>query len=625
MIVKMKKYTFLVYHQQYTDFLKQLKEQGVLHINTKPEGIAENDQLREKMQLKATLDKAIKACQQMIDEAKSNQKVALFKDTTDVSHLLEAYQTLVDKNNALTHEMANLKAEVNRMAPWGDYNSADFKKLLDAGYALKCYTCPIRKFEEDWRKDYTIVDLAQEGSNIFFVTINEPKDSALYLEPVSLSEENSTQLQAKLQDLESQYTHNKTVLKQWAFDHINGLKLFKTQVEEHIDFQKVELSTEHVADEKVMLLEGFCPEEGQIELNHFLDKAGIYYESSDPSLDDNIPVKLKNNSFAKLYEPIMNMFSLPNYNEIDITFMSAPFFMLFFGLCFGDAGYGLIIVILAFLARLKLKQAQKPYATLFMWLGGATIFAGALTGSFLGIDLGAVTWPWLAGVKHLFLTQANYGDKLGGNNPMLIISIAIGLLQIFIGMGLNVAKIKKQHGMKYAISALSWLVGLISCGMVMGLPAAGLVLPSAVSYLLYALIAVSCVGIFFYNNPEMYKKPVVGVLGNFGSGLYAAYNMATGLLGDTLSYVRLFALGLTGAILGGVFNTLAFQLGGSLNPWIAWFAILLILLIGHAINFGLCFISAFVHPIRLTFVEFYKNAGFEGGGKAYSPFKKHTL
>ena len=84
----MKKYTFLVYHQQYTDFLKQLKEQGVLHINTKPEGIAENDQLREKMQLEATLDKAIKACQRIIDEAKADQKVAPFEGTADASHLL---------------------------------------------------------------------------------------------------------------------------------------------------------------------------------------------------------------------------------------------------------------------------------------------------------------------------------------------------------------------------------------------------------------------------------------------------------------------------------------------------------------------------------------------------------
>ena len=120
------------------------------------------------------------------------------------------------------------------------------------------------------------------------------------------------------------------------------------------------------------------------------------------------------------------------------------------------------------------------------------------------------------------------------------------------------------------------------------------------------------------------NSPGKGVLMNFGSALWGTYNMATGLLGDTLSYIRLFALGLTGSILGGVFNTLAFDLTASLPVVARFIAVLLILLIGHAINFGLCMIGAFVHPMRLTFVEFYKNASFEGGGKKYSPFRRRV-
>ena len=97
--------------------------------------------------------------------------------------------------------------------------------------------------------------------------------------------------------------------------------------------------------------------------------------------------------------------------------------------------------------------------------------------------------------------------------------------------------------------------------------------------------------------------------------------MATGLLGDLLSYIRLFALGLTGGVLGGVFNELATTLFVDM-PWtIRWLPMLLVLLAGHGINFALCMISSFVHPMRLTFVEFFKNASFDGGGKEYSPFK----
>ena len=100
--------------------------------------------------------------------------------------------------------------------------------------------------------------------------------------------------------------------------------------------------------------------------------------------------------------------------------------------------------------------------------------------------------------------------------------------------------------------------------------------------------------------------------------------MATGLLGDLLSYIRLFALGLTGGVLGGVFNELAFTMTESL-PWLVrWLPLLIILLLGHGINIALCMISSFVHPMRLTFVEYFKNAEFEGGGKEYSPFRIKT-
>ena len=108
---------------------------------------------------------------------------------------------------------------------------------------------------------------------------------------------------------------------------------------------------------------------------------------------------------------------------------------------------------------------------------------------------------------------------------------------------------------------------------------------------------------------------------NFGTGLWDAYGMATGLLGDLLSYIRLFALGLTGGVLGSVFNQLAMQMTDGMNWYIRWLPMLLILLFGHGINFALCMISSFVHPMRLTFVEFFKNADFEGGGKAYDPFR----
>ena len=141
-------------------------------------------------------------------------------------------------------------------------------------------------------------------------------------------------------------------------------------------------------------------------------------------------------------------------------------------------------------------------------------------------------------------------------------------------------------------------------------------LPETVQTVFVGIAVVGLIVAYLYNSPGK------NIFMNFGTGLWNTYNMASGLLGDTLSYIRLFAIGLTGAILGGVFNSLAVDMTEGLNVVLRVICMLLILLVGHAINIGLCTISSLGHPLRLIFVEYYKNAEFEGGGKAYEPFKK---
>ena len=199
---------------------------------------------------------------------------------------------------------------------------------------------------------------------------------------------------------------------------------------------------------------------------------------------------------------------------------------------------------------------------------------------------------------------------------MMVFSVCIGLVQVLLGMTLAGAKAVKNGGWKYGVGKFSWVAALLGAVVLFGLPLCGVALPLFVQYVLYAVIGVAALGIMFYNSPDS------NIFMNFGSGLWSIYGMATGLLGDLLSYIRLFALGLTGGVLGGVFNQLATDLTDSLPWYVRWLPMFLILLLGHGINFGLCMISSFVHPMRLTFVEFFKNANFEGGGKAFTPFRK---
>lgn len=403
-----------------------------------------------------------------------------------------------------------------------------------------------------------------------------------------------------------------------AVNSLKRLKHYRETISEVTDFLQVENASQGLVEEKVIALEGWIPVTQEADMKEFLQSREVYYELSIPTPDEDVPVLLENNRFTKLFEPITEMFALPNYHELDPTPFFAPFFMLFFGLCMGDGGYGLLIWLVCFLLAKKAKPAMKGYLVLGEYLGLATVVVGLLTGSFFGIALDAVEWSWLKGVKQYFVTEANYGQYLNGYNPMMVVAVVIGIIQILFGMCLSAAKLTKQFGFKYGMSTIAWVVALILLGVTFGLPALGVALPVILTYILYGVITVCAFVIVFMNSPGK------GVLMNFGSALWGTYNMATGLLGDTLSYIRLFALGLTGSILGGVFNTLAFDLTVSLPVVARFVAVLLILLIGHAINFGLCMIGAFVHPMRLTFVEFYKNAGFEGGGKKYSPFRRRV-
>jgi len=138
--------------------------------------------------------------------------------------------------------------------------------------------------------------------------------------------------------------------------------------------------------------------------------------------------------------------------------------------------------------------------------------------------------------------------------------------------------------------------------------------PNLQKYLYYGFFGVGGLMVFVLNNLK--RNPLI----NIGAGLWDAYNMATGVLGDLLSYIRLFALGISSSVMGFVFNDLAINMSGDI-PVVSTLIMLLIMVFGHGINIFMGGLGAFVHPMRLTFVEFYKNAGFEGGGKKYKPFK----
>lgn len=601
MIAKMKKLTFLVYHKEYDAFLNHIRDLGVIHVLMKSQGAAENSALQESIRWSSRYASAIKFLQGLNGTAVHNQG-----DVLKGKEALLAVETLQQEDQHLSQRLQTAEKELALLEPWGDFDLKNVKRLHDAGYQIGFYLCSDKQFSQEWIDKYNAVVINRVGAKVYFVTIT-PNHLMVELdvEAARLPETSLSSLKERLEMIHKEQEQIDTRLKQLAETVIPDLQAAQVDLHAQIEFSKVVLSTDALTDNKLMLLEGWAPSERVEEIKHFLSESEVYYEIAEPKPEENVPICLNNKGFFRLFEPIMRLYMLPKYNELDLTPFFAPFFMLFFGLCLGDSGYGLFMLLAVTIYRLIAKNitaTMKPVLTLVQLLGVSTMACGLLTGTCFGFNLYEIQLPFFQSLKETISLD---------NQQMFNLSLILGGVQIIFGMILKAVNQSIQFGFKYAVGTIGWLLILVSTAIAFAAP--GFMSMGGNIHLIF--LALGGLMAYLYNSPDK------NIFVNLGLGLWDSYNMATGLLGDILSYVRLFALGLSGGILASVFNSLA--VGMSPDNVIAGpIVMVLIFVIGHAINIFMNVLGAMVHPMRLTFVEFFKNAGYEGGGKEYKPFKK---
>lgn len=623
MIQEMKKLTFLVTAKEYDKFIADLRNLGIVHIEELQQG-ATSEELQERLSLDERYKNAITALDFAAKAYTSSAAyVPLAADASRGLPLIEEVERLLAEEKSVKIAIDATESSMAQLEPFGEFRWDTLRQLEQSGYTPYFYAVNNKQYQAGWGEQYFATPINEQNKKTYFVAFsNEGTEPNIAAERLHLPEESLSFYQEKCKALNKQLADiHEQLLNINATDRAS-IEAGKIANENDIQLSKVHLSNEELAQGAVKLFIGWTLAENAPKVVDYLEKEHIYYELSAPSFEDNVPIKIKNDKFSSLFEPILRMYSLPNYHDIDPLPFFAPFFMLFFGLCMGDLGYGMLIV-LASVILIFAKPNLASYGKLGALLGGMTCLCGLITGTFFGIDLATVDWDFIKPMQPYFINDS-MKESFFGYSPMMIISVIIGLIQVLLGMTLAGCKALKNYGFLYGVGKFSWVVALLSAVVLFGLPLFGVVLSTAVQVLLYVLIALSAFGIFFLNNPNAYKKDsalgkALGAGSNLGAGLWATYGMSTGLLGDLLSYIRLFALGLTGGVLGSVFNSLAVEMSPDI-PVVHEIVMLLILLFGHGINFGLCMISSFVHPMRLTFVEYFKNAEFEGNGKEYQPF-----
>lgn len=359
------------------------------------------------------------------------------------------------------------------------------------------------------------------------------------------------------------------------------------------EFKKHDAVSNLARTENSFLLEGWVPEPvvGDLEkaVNEKTETAVMV--SREPEPEEKVPVLLHNKGPVDAYEVVTKLFSTPKRSEIDPTPHLAPFFFLFFGICLGDAGYGIILALLAVYMSRKLRvgDSGKQLLKLILLGGLSSLVFGILFGGYFG-DLIAIPPLWF--------------DPLEEPMQMLFYCFGIGLVQIYFGMGVQAYRnIKSGQPLSALYDQGFWFIFLN--GLIL------MILPEFQAVGQWIAIGGGAGLILTQGRSQS------GIIKKFFSGLLSLYNI-TGYLSDVLSYSRLLALGLATAVIATAINSMGDMVGGGI---VGAVGMTLILLGGHLFNIIISTLSGYVHTSRLQYVEFFSKF-FEGGGEPFKPFGK---
>jgi len=432
-----------------------------------------------------------------------------------------------------------------------------------------------------------------------FSPVSLPLSSGTVMDRVKEIDDEISGLSAERQAIEENATelaaHRSRLMA--IYDHLSEL-LSQEQARESF------LATDHT-----FMVDGWVRKK---DVKRLEDELSSEYEEieinvSEPTDDDEPPVDLEIRGPAAPFQMATRLYGIPQYREIDPTPLIAPFFAFFFGICITDAGYGFVVAVVAFLAARKVSGGSKNLLKLLFIAGLATIVVGAMTGGWFGIDIDS---------KLPFLTKIRILDPQGsGQMTFLVAVLVVGFIQVWFGFFVKLYVDFKNGDLQAAFyDDLPWVLAMILIVIAGFLRVTHA--PMFAQLMAVGAVLICCAIIILFAGRES-GNPVARI----GTGGFELYTKITGTFGDVLSYLRLFALGLATGIIGGVINTMAGMMWGSLVGKIMAIGILVG---GHTFNLVINALGGFIHTARLQFVEFFTKF-YEGGGEEFRPFKReHT-
>ena len=589
----MTKYDFILLSGDMEFFLEKLQSVGVVDITRSTKPI---DETSEKLSLQADIMRRAQLTLKNVKPADKSgeapkEVAAEVMETQNEKEILMARLPLLEK-------------QMEEAKPWGTFHQKSLHEIKQLGLNLHFYKVKSSAFDPAWKEQYALSEISEDGTNTYFVVVSDSDDYDFPLKELPAPEADAAEVKKEILQLQSEIAEKDQRLAELKC-YEQTLQKELTQTLSKLDLHLANKSGEKAVEDYLTVFEGFAPAECEETLRSMLDEESVLYIAEKAVVDDNPPIKLKNNKFVSMFEMLTDMYGRPKYNEFDPTVWISIFFMLFFAFCMGDMGYGLMLIIAGFALKKKLGKI----APLGITLGIATTVVGFLFHTFFSMDM--LTWTCIPdGVKKIMLPS-----QIAGFDGTMVLALLVGIVHICLAMIIKTCQATKHKGFANSLGTWGWTLLIVGGVIVGGFALMGVIDKTVTKWIVIVLGILSALGIFFLN--DLHRNPLL----NVGSGLWETYNTVTGLLGDVLSYLRLYALGLAGAKLGEAFNaigTLALGDGG-----VNWIFFILIVVVGHVLNLAMCVLGAFVHPLRLNFLEFFKNSGYEGAGRKYNPLSEN--
>jgi len=620
MIEKMLKLTLLFHHSTTDTFLAELQRLGVFHIENY--GINQTEEIKaleEKIDGLTQREKLVRMEIARAQRAKLPQ-VPFEGPEEDLLTRIDELRATAEK---LQTERQTLVTEIERATRWGEFRTDAVAALAKSGFGMRLFFAPeaaADRIRDSLAGTSSLFEPVLEDKGlVYFIVLYKIVEGAPQIDAAeeALPRQSLSAMRKAAAEIASEIDKNREAILELG-KHVEFLAERVRRYQNDLSMLLAQASLSGEAEGQVLVVSGWVPKRILGQVKDFLDRQEVVYMTEEPHHGETVPVLVKNRTYPSLFEPIMKIFSLPSYTELDTTPFLAPFYTIFFGLCIADMGFGLVLIALSLIALLVVRRkSARPLILLGLVLAVSVFVAGVLVNDFFGLHV-TETFGKSSPISKFVLFPNMYGQ--------MYLAMMLGIIQVGLGFILRLRNNVREYGAIGAVNpagSFAMLVG-VAVAVVYKLGGPDLTIgpipagrwiasiPYAIPISL-ALVAVGFVCVVFFAHPNR------NMGGRLKHGMWQLYELVIGFLGDTLSYLRLFALGFAGGLLSGAIIDLSLLVKG--DAWWGYIPMALVLLLGSGINLAIGLLSAFVHSLRLTFVEFYKAVGFKGGGIAYSPFR----